>query len=146
VCRGGSLIFDVVFFVVLVSVLLQGTALLPLVRGSVWRRPSGLGAGRRGSAARRHRRRPGRAVRHDDLPIAHRRMRDLPGMLDATLIAAIVRDNRVLIAKGDTVIEPGDVLLITAQRQGDAIARLTAWARGEDAIVTCRGVDVQVTA
>ncbi|MEX0953087.1 MAG: TrkA C-terminal domain-containing protein, partial [Nitriliruptoraceae bacterium] len=68
----------------------------------------------------------------DQLDIAGRRLRDLPPLEDA-LVAAIVRDHRVLIAKGDTLIEPGDVLLITTQRQGDAIARLTAWARGEDA-------------
>ncbi len=129
----GGLIFDVVFFVVLASVLLQGSVLLPLVRRL------GLEAPRVAWAP------VAEALPldgidvdlvelfvDDQLDIAGRRLRDLPPLGDA-LVAAIVRDDRVLIAKGDTRLEPGDVLLITTQRQGDAIARLTAWARGEDA-------------
>jgi potassium/hydrogen antiporter len=66
----------------------------------------------------------------EDLAIAGQRVRDLAG-LETTLVAAVVRGNRVLIPKGQTRVLPGDVLLMTAQREGDVLSRLTAWARGE---------------
>lgn len=130
---GGQQIFDVVFFVVLLSVLVQGTTLQPAVR------KVGLDAERPAWAP------VAEALPldgidvdlveltvTDELPIANRRLRDLPE-LGSTLIAAIVRDDGVIVAKGDTTIRPGDVLLMTTQREGDVVARLTAWARGERA-------------
>jgi potassium/hydrogen antiporter len=125
-------IFDVVFFVVLVSVLVQGLSLLPLVR---W---LGLGVERPAWSP------VAEALPLDgidvdlvevfvteDLGLAGKRLRDAP-LPTATLVAAVVRGHRVLIPQGDTRVLPGDVLLLTAQRQGDAIAELTRWARGED--------------
>jgi len=129
--QDGALIFDIVFFVVLVSVLVQGTTLLPLV--------TRLGL---------HDARPGWAPVAEALPLdgidvdlvelsvtaglalANRRLRDMPD-LAATLVAAVVRADRVVIPTGNTRILPGDVLLLVANREGDAVARLTAWARGE---------------
>jgi Trk K+ transport system NAD-binding subunit len=64
------------------------------------------------------------------LALANRRLRDMPD-LAATLVAAVVRADRVVIPTGNTRILPGDVLLLVANREGDAVARLTAWARGE---------------
>jgi potassium/hydrogen antiporter len=130
---GGAVLFDVVFFVVLVSVLVQGTTLQPLTRM----------LGVRGTQAAWS---PvAEALPLDgldvdlvevnvteDLAIAGRRLRDV-GELDSTLVAAIVREHRVVIPKGATRLLPGDVLLLTAQRDGDIVARLTAWARGEGA-------------
>jgi cell volume regulation protein A len=129
--QGGDVLFDVVFFVVLVSVLVQGTTLLPLTRRF------GLEADRPAWAP------VAEALPldgidvdlvevfvTDDLPLVGRRLRDLP-KLEATLVAAVVRGNRVLIPAGDTEVRAGDVLLVTAQRRGDALDRLTAWARGE---------------
>ena len=129
---GGSQIFDVVFFVVLLSVLVQGTALLPIVRflGLEDDRPAWAPVAEALPL-------DGIDVDlvelfvTDDLVVANKRLRDLPE-LEATLVAAIVRDHRVLIPKGDMVVLPGDVLLLTAQRDGDILARLTAWARGEE--------------
>ncbi|MEX2324965.1 MAG: potassium/proton antiporter [Nitriliruptoraceae bacterium] len=128
---GGREIFDIVFFIVLVSVLVQGTSLLPIVRAV------GLGDDQPAwSPVAEALPIDGIDVDlveihvTDDLPIANRRLRDLPE-LESTLVAAIVRHGRVLVAKGDTMIMPGDVLLLTTQRQGDALERLTAWARGE---------------
>jgi potassium/hydrogen antiporter len=130
---GGAVLFDVVFFVVLVSVLVQGTTLQPLVRMlgvsgtlAAWSPVAealpldGLDV----DLVEVH--------VTEDLAIAGRRLRDV-GELESTLVAAIVREHRVVIPKGATRLLPGDVLLVTAQRDGDIVARLTAWARGEGA-------------
>jgi cell volume regulation protein A len=130
---GGDVLFDVVFFVVLVSVLVQGTTLEPLVRrlglartAAVWSPVA--------EALPLDRLDVDLVEVHvtPELAIAGRRLKEV-GELPNTLVAAIVRSDRVVIPKGDTRIEVGDVLLLTAQRDGDAVARLTAWARGERA-------------
>jgi potassium/hydrogen antiporter len=131
--EGGAAIFDVVFFVVLVSVLVQGLSLLPLVR---W---LGLDVVQPAWSP------VAEALPLDgidvdlvevfvteDLGLVGKRLRDAP-LPPATLVAAVVRGHRVLIPQGDTRVLAGDVLLLTAQRQGDALAVLTRWARGEDA-------------
>lgn len=138
---GGNEIFDVVFFVVLLSVLVQGSTLLPLVRllGLESSRPSWAPVAEALPI-------DGIDVDlvelfvTDDLNIAHRRLADLPE-LDASRVAAIVRNDRVVVARGDTMILPGDVLLLTAQRSGDVVERLTAWARGESAAPPLLGSD-----
>ena len=124
-------IFNVVFFVVLVSVLVQGTTLLPLTRRL------GLEVARPGWAP------VAEALPidgvdidlievfvTDDLPLHGRRLHEMPPP-DRALVAAIVRGGRVLIPRGDALVQAGDVLLLTTQREGDALLRLTAWARGE---------------
>jgi potassium/hydrogen antiporter len=128
----GEAIFDVVFFVVLVSVLVQGLSLLPLVRwlGLDVERPAWSPVAEA---------LPLEGIDIDlievfvteDLGLVGKRLRDAP-LPSATLVAAVVRGHRVLIPQGDTRVLAGDVLLLTAQRQGDAIAELTRWARGED--------------
>jgi potassium/hydrogen antiporter len=127
----GETIFDVVFFVVLVSVLVQGLSLLPLVRwlGLAVERPAWSPVAEA---------LPLDGIDIDlvevfvteDLGLAGQRLRDAP-LPPATLVAALVRGHRVLIPQGDTRVLAGDVLLLTAQRQGDALAVLTRWARGE---------------
>jgi potassium/hydrogen antiporter len=127
----GAQVFDVVFFVVLVSVIVQGLTLQPLIRR--------LGLGSDAPAwAPVAEALPLDGIDVDlvelhvteDLAIANKRVHELRG-LDTTLVAAVVRGNRVLIPKGQTRVLPGDVLLMTAQREGDVLSRLTAWARGE---------------
>jgi potassium/hydrogen antiporter len=129
---GEGTIFDVVFFVVLVSVLVQGLTLLPLVRwlGLDMERPAWSPVAEA---------LPLDGIDVDlvevfvseDLGLVGKRLRDAP-LPPATLVAAVVRGHRVLIPQGDTRVLAGDVLLLTAQRKGDAIADLTRWARGED--------------
>jgi potassium/hydrogen antiporter len=136
---GGAMIFDVVFFVVLVSVLVQGTALVPVIRRLGVRADAPAWAPVAEAL-------PLDGIDidlvelfvTDDLALANRRLRDIP-LLDATLVAAIVRDGRVRIAKGDTFIRPGDVLLLTSEREGDVLARVTAWARGETGALPSEG-------
>ncbi len=128
---GGELIFDVVFFVVLVSVLVQGTTLLPLVSrlGVETAQPAWAPV----AAALPLDRIDVDLVElfvTDDLAIAGKELREVPE-LERALVAAIVRGPRVLIPKGDTQLLAGDVLLLTSQRESDVVARVTAWARGE---------------
>lgn len=125
-------IFDVVFFVVLVSVTIQGLTVVPLVR-------------RLGLATER----PAWESVADALPLdvveaaivelsitvdmraAGRALADMPRE-PGLLVTTVVRDATVLVPTGDTVLRPGDLALVTvASGDGDAAARVTAWARGE---------------
>ena len=129
--EGADLIFDIVFFVVLVSVLLQGTALLPAVRtlGFVQPRPAWAPVAEA---------LPLSGIEVDlielrvtqEMAITDRRLADL-AVPDRSIVTAIVRSDRVIVPRGDTVVRAGDVLLITTQSDRDALRRLTAWARGE---------------
>jgi potassium/hydrogen antiporter len=128
---GGSVVFDVVFFVVLVSVLVQGLTLLPLIRflkleadHPAWS-PVAEALPLDGIDVDLV-----ELFVTDDLALAGRALKDVPA-LGTTLVAAVVRGPSVIIPKGETVIQTGDVLLLTAQREGDVLARITAWARGE---------------
>jgi potassium/hydrogen antiporter len=128
---GASLVFDIVFFVVLASVLIQGISLLPLVRRLGLAQPQPAWAPVAEAM-------PLDGIEIDlvelhvteDLVLANRRLADLafpPG----SIVTAIVRRDQVIVPRGDTRLLPDDVLLITTQRSGDALQRLTAWARGE---------------
>lgn len=127
----GQIVFDVVFFVVLLSTLVQGSTVGTLVRR----------LGVRGA-------RPAWApvaealpiddveadlvevIVTDDLPIAGRWLRDVP-LPEGMLLAAVVRDERVIIPRGDAVLLTDDVLLIVVQDPKRAAERVTAWARSE---------------
>jgi cell volume regulation protein A len=126
-----DLVFDVVFFVVLLSVLVQGIALVPVTRwlGFEQARPAWAPVAEA---------MPLEGIEVDlvelhvteDLFLAGRRIREV-AVPPGALVTAIVRDERVLVPSGDTQLLAGDVLLITAQRDRAALARLTAWAQGE---------------
>lgn len=130
---GSAALFDVVFFVVLVSVLLQGTTLLPLVRrlGLEDRRPAWAPVAE--------------ALPLDDvdvdlielhvtgeLAIVDRQLKEI-GPPAHGRVVTVVRDERMLLPTGDTRLLDGDVLLLTCMREdeGDVAASVTAWARGE---------------
>jgi potassium/hydrogen antiporter len=126
-----QLIFDIVFFVTLVSLLLQGSALMPVVRalGLANTEPAWSPVA---EAV------PLYGIEIDlielhvtrDMPIVGKPLAEL-GIPDGSLITAIVRNNQVIIPSGDTVPAVADVLLITTRRTDDALARCTAWARQE---------------
>ncbi len=128
---GAALIFDVVFFVVLVSVLVQGLALLPIVRrlGFEEREPAWAPAAEA---------MPLEGIEVDlvelhvtpDMAIAGQVLETL-AIPRGSIVTAVVRHDEVIVPRGDTQIRAEDVLLITTQRDGDALRRLTAWARGE---------------
>ncbi|MET0903260.1 MAG: potassium/proton antiporter [Acidimicrobiales bacterium] len=123
----GQLIFDVVFFVVLVSVLVQGFTLEPLVRRlGLASEPASIetvaevlpldapGAQALeidvGSAAR----------------IAGHRLREVPPPLEAR-VAVVLRGSEVVVATGETVIEVGDRLVVFAPARPGLLLALQDW-------------------
>ncbi len=127
----GSTIFNVVFFVVLTSTLLQATTVAPLARrlGLETTRPAwdtiaeALPLDEVGIDLAEIQVRP-------ELPIVGKRLRDAPvgrGML----VASIIRGSRVIVPTGGTKIEADDVVLISIDRSVATILDATAWARGE---------------
>jgi hypothetical protein len=66
----------------------------------------------------------------EDLPIAGRVLADVP-LRRGMLMASIVRGEAVLVPRGDTQIEAGDLLLIVVEETEHSAERVTAWARGE---------------
>ncbi|WP_130651396.1 potassium/proton antiporter [Egicoccus halophilus] len=125
------LVFDVVFFVVLSSVLVQGLALLPIVRRLGFEQSTPAWAPVAQAL-------PLEGIEVDlvevhvteDLFLAGRRLAEV-GVPGGTIVTAVIRRDAVLVPRGDTRIEVDDVLLLTVERAGPAIDRLTAWARGE---------------
>jgi potassium/hydrogen antiporter len=123
----GQLIFDVVFFVVVVSVLVQGFTLAPLVARL------GLGADP-----------PSLATVAEALPLdapgvdaleievgsagrlVGRRLRDVPPPHEAR-VAVVLRGAEVVVATGDTAVEAGDRLVVFAPTRPDLRADLEAW-------------------
>lgn len=112
----GRLFFNVVFFVVLTSAVIQGTTISPLagVFGLVGRegpQPSLLelvGLGKTDTE-----------LNHvqiaEQMPISGRRIADLE-LPDDILFTAIIRGSRVVTPRGDTVIEPGDTLYVLSPK------------------------------
>jgi cell volume regulation protein A len=125
------LIFNVVFFVVLVSVLVQGLALLPIVQRLGLEQASPAWAPVAQAL-------PLEGIEVDlieisvtaDLYLAERRLADLPTPRGA-IVTAVIRNHHVLVPSGNTIIEVDDVLLITTERRPTTPEELTAWARGE---------------
>ena len=130
---GSGALFDVVFFVVLLSVLLQGTTLQWLVErlGVAERRPAWAPVAE--------------ALPLDDvdvdlieltidenLAVVNRTLQEI-GPPGAGRAVALVRDERVLVPTGATRLQAGDVLLLACVRDDthDMARLVTAWARGE---------------
>jgi len=128
----GQTIFNVVFFVVLTSTLLQGTTTVPLVRrlgleadAPAWQsvvealplEVPGIDAAE--------------LVVTPDLTIAGSSLRENPPPA-GVLVVAILRKGKTLLPTGHTVIHEDDVLLLSLDRQRVRLTDVTAWARGEN--------------
>jgi potassium/hydrogen antiporter len=124
-------IFDVVFFVVLVSILVQGSTVAPLVRRL------GLAGSRPGWAPVAEAL-PLEEVDVDlvevivsaDLAIADQMLQDVPPA-PGMLVVAIVRDDHAVVPGGSTRLLPGDLVLLAIEPQEEGAQLATAWARGE---------------
>lgn len=127
----GQAMFDVVFFVVLVSTLVQGSTIGRLVGWLGVRSDRPFWAPVAEAL-------PIDEVEADmvevivtpDLPVAGRWLRDVP-LPEGMLLAAIVRAERVIVPRGDAILVPDDVLLIVVQDPDRAAERVTVWARSE---------------
>ncbi|CAN5887045.1 potassium/proton antiporter [soil metagenome] len=127
----GETIFDIVFFVVVTSMLLQGTTVMPLARrlGLVTDHPAWQSIAE--------------AVPLDDadvdlveivvtadLPLIGSRLDEMPtgpGMQ----VTIVIRGHRTVIPSGSTVFEEGDVVMLAVDRERAGVSDATAWARGE---------------
>ncbi|MGH3649802.1 MAG: potassium/proton antiporter [Acidimicrobiia bacterium] len=128
----GQTIFNVVFFVVLTSTLLQGTTTMPLVRR--------LGLEARAPAWQS----VAEALPLDvpeidlaelvvtpDLAIADTSLSVHPSF-QGVLVIAILREGEAIIPTGATIIRPGDVLILSIDERLVQLTDVTAWARGEE--------------
>jgi potassium/hydrogen antiporter len=128
---GAQSIFDVVFFVVLVSTLVQGATVTPLVRFL------GVAADRPGWAP------VAEALPledvdvdlvevlvTDDLPIVRRLLQDVP-LPKGMLAVMVVREDHAVIPRGDTRLQDGDLVILACEPQEEGSQLATAWARGE---------------
>ncbi|MGH3665705.1 MAG: potassium/proton antiporter [Egibacteraceae bacterium] len=128
----GEAIFNIVFFIVLVSTALQGSSV-------------GWVADRLGLEGDPHFWAPVAEalplegtdidlVEVDmtpDLAVCGQRLRDVPPP-QGTLVTAVVRNGRTHLPRATTRFQAGDFVLVAAQRRETATAEVVAWARGEE--------------
>ncbi len=127
----GDTIFNIVFFVVLVSALLQGTTIGPLAKrlDLVVDRPAWQSIAD--------------AVEledvdvdlieievTDDLALVGTSLGSNPPP-DGMLITTMIRDHKATIPTADTVFASGDFLMVAVNSGHDRVREATAWARGE---------------
>jgi potassium/hydrogen antiporter len=127
----GETIFNLVFFVVVVSALLQGTTIAPLAKrlGLAVDRPAWQSIAE--------------AVEledvdvdlieievTDDLALVGTRLSDNPPP-EGMLITTMIRDHKAAIPTPDTVFASGDFLMVAVNSGHDRVREVTAWARGE---------------
>ena len=127
----GQTIFNVVFFVVLTSTLIQGTGTVPLVRrlGLATEAPAWQSVAE--------------ALPVDmadidlievevtqDLAIADSPLRDHP-LGSGMLVIAVLREGETAVPTGDTIMRPGDILVLSIDEASVELTDVTAWARGE---------------
>ena len=123
------LVFDVVFFVVLGSVLVQGTSAPALVRRLRFPEDARPAAG------------APEVVPLDDveLDVVEVDVPDGAALLDGplsrtpppqdVLVTGVERDGRVLLPRGSTRVLPGDRLVVTTSDRVDGARRVEAWVR-----------------
>jgi potassium/hydrogen antiporter len=127
----GRFIFDMVFFVVLVSAALQGGT-IGVVAGWLGLRDEGRVWAPVAEAL------PLDDAYNElvevnlteDLAVVGRQLRDVP-LPPGALLTTIVRGDRTLVPTARTRLQSGDLLIVATPRQPDATGRLVRWARGE---------------
>lgn len=126
-------IFDVVFFVVLVSVTVQGLTVVPLVRrlGLATDRPAWESIADALPLDLAEATIVELTVT-DDMAAAGRSLADLP-RVPGLLVTTVVRGSTVLVPTGETVLQPGDLALVTVAERADAVGLVRAWAEGRTA-------------
>ena len=123
------LVFDLVFFVVLVSVAVQGTTIAAVARRL------GLAADAVPATATIMGLDNVRAdvielELEDSAAVVGRALKDMP-MPQGIRISVLERRERTIVPDGTTVLLPGDVLIIVADSAAKATPALEAWVQGE---------------
>lgn len=115
--EGGQYIFDLVFFVVLVSALTQGWSLPTLARKlRLQRQPQPSPPARLDIMSLRHV--DAEIIEYavaENSPVAGRRIRDLP-FPEGVLVAMVARENRLVPPGGATEIRVGDYVFVMSRR------------------------------
>ena len=125
----GQAIFDVTFFVVLVSAVVQGLT-VERVAHRLELEPEAAGWAALAEVI------PLDAVGVDVVeinipagsPVVGQPLREVRFPLDAR-VAAVVRDGEVLVPNGDSELAEGDLLVVFARQQGELAGAMTAWAQ-----------------
>lgn len=134
----GAEIFNVVFFLVVVSLVLQATTVVPLVRllGIETDHPAWQSIAQ---ALPIDSTDVDLAEIHvtDDLPISGRALSEIP-LGEGMVATVVVRGHRVMIPTASTRLAPEDLVLVVVDRDLANVNDVTAWARGEGIPVTGR--------
>jgi len=127
----GDTIFNLVFFVVLVSALLQGTTVAPLAKrlDLVVDRPAWQSIADAVELEDVDIDLIEIEVTHD-LALVGTRLGTNPPP-DGMLITTMIRDHKASIPNSDTVFASGDFLIVAVNSGRDRVREVTAWARGE---------------
>lgn len=119
----GGLIFDVVFFVVLVSAAVQGWTLPPLARSLGLQRPIPPPApvSLEINALRSV---DGDIVEYVVTPATHAAGRSVQELAlpDGAVLAMVARGDRIIAPRGSTIVEPGDHVFLVVTRTARALA------------------------
>lgn len=115
---GGELIFNVVFFVVLISALTQGWSLPTVARWLGIAQPAAL-TPPLSVEVNTLRHVDGEILDYTVAPSAHvaGRMLSELALPDGMVVALLVRDDKVIMPRGSTVLRPGDHAFVAMQRQ-----------------------------
>lgn len=125
---GAATIFNVVFFIVLASALVQGTTAVPLITALGLAAPPSPRDVIAGALPIQ-----GTGIDvievavPDGSPLVGQLLRTVPAPTDV-LVAAVVRDGEVLLPRGDTRIRRGDLLVVTTVDREGGIRRVEQWA------------------
>ncbi|MGW5917463.1 potassium/proton antiporter [Nocardia fluminea] len=126
----GLFIFNIIFFVVLVSAAVQGSSISLVSRWLGLRtEASGLDPVAENVPIGSINTEMIEVRVTDDLYIAGRQLKDLAP--PQGLITSILRGSRILIPSPRTRVRSGDLVIIAAPHHSSASKRITAWARGE---------------
>jgi cell volume regulation protein A len=127
----GGLVFDVVFFVVILSTLVQGLTVPPLAARLGLVEAEVHGDGRAELIPSDN---PFYEIVEVQLPpgsaACSRTLADRP-MPEGTRVAVVVRQGNSFVPDGTTVLEPDDLLVITAPRSTRIVRQLEIWANGD---------------
>jgi cell volume regulation protein A len=127
----GGLVFDVVFFVVILSTLVQGLTVPPLAKWLGLVEAEVHGDGRAELIPSDN---PFYEIVEVQLPpesaACARTLADRP-MPEGARVAVVVRRGNSFVPDGSTVLEPDDLLVITAPRSTDIVRQLEIWANGD---------------
>jgi potassium/hydrogen antiporter len=121
-------VFNVVFFIVLTSALVQGTTAIPVIRRlGLDAAPSPADVVADALPIEGSEIDMVEVVVGEDSALVGQLLREVPAP-ESALVVAVARGEHVLLPRGDTRICPGDLLVVTTNDQEHGIHRIEEWA------------------